>query len=102
MESEFHRTIHQIGWVAWHLFSIAIHFWAILIAIRIPESGAGVLSTALLPVISWFRLAWTLPDEFSLMRNAFSTSLIAWVGCWVLLMTARGLNRTLPGSDRRG
>ena len=102
MEPKFHRSIHQIGWVAWLLFSVTIHFWAILIVNRIPELGAGVLSTALLPVISWFRLALTLPDEFSLMRNAFTTSLIAWVGCWVLLMTVRCLNRTLPGSDRRG
>ena len=71
------RKIHQIGWVAWLLFSATIHFWAVLIANRITESGFGVLSTALLPVISWFRLALTLPDEFSLVRKAFTASLLA-------------------------
>jgi hypothetical protein len=61
-----------------------------------------MLSTALLPVISWFRLAMTLPDELSLMRNAFTTSLLAWVGCGLLLITVRRLNRALHRSDRQG
>jgi hypothetical protein len=102
MDSACHRTIHRIGWVVWLLFSATIHFWAILIAIRIPGSGGGILSTALLPVISWFRLALTLPDEFSLMRNAFTTSLLAWMGCGILLLAVRRLHSALHGPDRRG
>ncbi len=35
----------------WGLFSASIYLWAILVADRIPESGGGTLSTALLPVI---------------------------------------------------
>jgi hypothetical protein len=102
MDSQCNRTIHRIGWVAWLLFSVTIHLWAILIVNRIPESGGGVLSTALLPVISWFRLALTLPDEFSLMGNAFTTSLMAWAGCGLLLVAVRRISRTFPRSDRRG
>jgi hypothetical protein len=102
MDSALHRTIHQIGWVAWFLFSVAIHFWAILIASRIPESGARVLSTALLPVISWFRLALILPDRCSLMRNAFAASLLAWLGCLILLIADRRFKHALHRSDRLG
>jgi hypothetical protein len=102
MVSVRHRRIHRTGWVAWLLLSGTVHLWAVLIAKRIPESGSGVVSTALLPVVSWFRLAWTLPDEFSLMRNAFTTSLMAWVGCGLLLIAVRRLNRTLQRADRMG
>ena len=101
MELEFHRMIHQIGWVAWLLFSATIHFWAVLIANRIPESGGGVLFTGLLPVIFWVRLALTLPDEFSLMGKAFATSLVAWMGCGILLIAVRRLHPALPRSNRR-
>ncbi len=86
----------------WSLFAVTIHFWAILIADRIPGSGGGTLSTALLPVISWFRLVLTLPDEFSLMRNAFTTSLLAWMGCGILLIAVRRLHPALHRSNRRG
>ena len=102
MDSARHRTIHRIGWTIWGLFAAVIHLWAILIADRIPQSGGGTLSTALLPVISWFRVVLTLPDEFSLMRNAFATSLLAWVGCGILLIAVRRLNRTILRSDSRG
>ena len=77
MDSVRNRTIHRIGWTMWGLFAAAIHLWAILIADRIPESGTGVVSTALLPVIPSFRLALTLSDEISLMLKAFTASLLA-------------------------
>lgn len=101
MDSARHRTIHRIGWTIWGLFAAVIHLWAILIADRIPGSGGGVVSTALLPVISWFRLALTLPDEFSLMRNAFATSLVAWMGCGILLMAVRRIHPALQRSNYR-
>jgi hypothetical protein len=101
MDSARHRTIHRIGWTIWGLFASVIHLWAILIAVRIPGSGGGTLSTALLPVISWFRLAMTLPEEFSLMRNAFTTSLLAWVGCGILLNAVRRIHPALRRSNRR-
>jgi hypothetical protein len=102
MDSARHRTIHRIGWAIWGLFAATIHLWAIFISDRIPGSGGGVFSTALLPVISWFRLALTLPDEFSLMRNAFATSLLAWVGSGILLIAVRRIHRALRRSNRRG
>jgi hypothetical protein len=102
MDSAWHQTIHRIGWSFWGLFAVTIHLWATLIAGRVPGSGGGMLSTALLPVISWFRLALTLPDEFSLMRNAFATSLIAWMGCGILLIAVRRLHPPLQRSERRG
>ncbi len=92
MEFERHRTIHRLGWAVWFLYGSTIHFWAVLIASRIPGSG-GVLSTAMLPVISWFHLALTLPGEYSLMRNAFATSMFAWMGCGLLLLTVRRLKQ---------
>jgi hypothetical protein len=101
MDSARHRTIHRIGWGVWLLFSATIHFWAVLIAMRIPDSG-GATSTAFLPVISWLRLVLTLPDEFSPMRNAFTISLLAWMGCGLLLITVCRLNRTIRRSDSRG
>ena len=100
MDSARHRTIHRVGWGLWVLFAAAIHLWAILIADRIPAS-IGVLETALLPVISWFRLALALPDEFSLMRNAFTTSLLGWMGCGILLIAVRRIHPALHGSNHR-
>jgi hypothetical protein len=85
----------------WGLFAASIYLWAILVADRIPESGGGTLSTALLPVISWFRLVLTLPDEFSLVRIAFTTSLFACMGYGLLLMSVRRLHPALQRSDRR-
>ena len=82
----------RIGLPSWVLYTLTVHFWAVLIAAKVSGASA-VIMTVVTPVISWFYWGLSLTGDLKFMADLFDANLLAWLISTALVFAASRANR---------
>ena len=81
-----------VGVPVFALYTLAVHTWTVAIAYAGGGKGEAVW-VALTPLWSWFRLAYTITTATGTWANAYTSSVVLWSVCGVMMVLAGRLNR---------
>ena len=78
----------------------AVHIWTIAIAYAGGCKGDAWWA-ALTPLLSWFYMAYTLTEATGTWTNAYTSSVVLWCVCAVMLVLAWNLDRVFGSTPAR-